>query len=247
MQTWIPRGAVIGAAMALLLSLLAVVEDQSMRSPGLPVLISPSPQPGTVITGTALVVAAANGASAAHPGYTGYAFGSTGTQVWMPSSDTGLLVATLGGLVAVLAVLLGLAILALWLPTGSQRDDASGLTLADRWLKLADECAFLYDELDELQPHLDAGGRQLADHVCLRLREILERRGVQVIAGDTTFDHNRHQPSGPLEHAITGAPVADTTSPGFAVGRRVLRRARVRLAADQVAQQAEDTETCKQT
>jgi molecular chaperone GrpE (heat shock protein) len=97
------------------------------------------------------------------------------------------------------------------------------------WVQLVEECVGLFDELDRLRPDLDVACQDFADHVGCRLQEILERSGVTRIAGDPDFDRSRHQP-----HATgatrPGAPVAETLSPGFAVGRRVFRRAVVRIA-----------------
>ncbi|HYH84899.1 MAG TPA: hypothetical protein VEX60_05405 [Pyrinomonadaceae bacterium] len=98
------------------------------------------------------------------------------------------------------------------------------------WLKLIEECVHLLDEVDRYMPDFEPAKQELAEHVIYRVREILERSGVGVIADETSFDRNRHQPENPRAGLTNGAPVAETLSPGFAVGRRVLRRARVRLA-----------------
>jgi hypothetical protein len=99
-----------------------------------------------------------------------------------------------------------------------------------RWLRLVEELVSLLDELERHQPQFDPATRDLAGHVGLRVQEILERSGVTVIEGETAFDRSRHQPEQGAAHARAGAAVLETLRPGLAVGRRVLRRARVRLA-----------------
>jgi hypothetical protein len=104
----------------------------------------------------------------------------------------------------------------------------NGETLLDneQWLTLVEDAVELVDELERHRADWDAGGRRVADHVVLRLTELLQRSDVEVIARDRTFDRRRHAASRG-QHA--GAPIARTISPGFAVERRVLRRARVEL------------------
>ncbi len=98
-----------------------------------------------------------------------------------------------------------------------------------RWMKLVEECVEVVDELDDHMGSFDAPRREVAGHVILRLEEILGRSGVEIISNDAIFDRARHKPE--ADHAATdnGAAVGETLSPGFAVGSRVLRRARVRL------------------
>jgi len=97
------------------------------------------------------------------------------------------------------------------------------------WMKLVEECVEVVDELDEHMGSFDAPRREVAGHVLLRLEEILGRSGVGIISNDTVFDRARHKPD--ADHAATdnGAVVRETLSPGFVVGPRVLRRARVQL------------------
>jgi molecular chaperone GrpE (heat shock protein) len=102
--------------------------------------------------------------------------------------------------------------------------------LDDRqWLGLVEECVELYDELDEASPHLDPGGQQMAAMICARLRAVLEEAGVTVIEGESRFDRHRHRPVPNAGGIATGSPIVETLSPGFAVDRRVLRRAAVRV------------------
>jgi hypothetical protein len=101
-----------------------------------------------------------------------------------------------------------------------------------RWLGLVEECAALLDELERNRESLEPSARELADHVELRLQEILERSGVMVIADETTFDRGRHQAERGASRARPGDAILETLRPGLAVGRRVLRRAIVRLASD---------------
>lgn len=98
-----------------------------------------------------------------------------------------------------------------------------------RWMKLVEECVEVVDELDSHMDSFDETRREVAGHVILRFEEILGRSGVEIISNDAIFDRVRHKPD--ANHAAThdGAVVRETLSPGFAVGPRVLRRARVRL------------------
>jgi molecular chaperone GrpE (heat shock protein) len=94
------------------------------------------------------------------------------------------------------------------------------------WLKLVNECTDLYDELDTHADGLDAAGREIAEHACLRLQEILQRNGVELIDQDGPFERKLHQLPAGAPTAGAGPPIQVVT-PGFRVGRRILRRARV--------------------
>lgn len=98
-----------------------------------------------------------------------------------------------------------------------------------RWTKLVEECVEVVDELDDHMSDFDAPRRDVARHVILRLEEILERSGVEVIENDISFDRARHKPAPASAATAPGAFISETLSPGFAVGPRVLRRARVRV------------------
>jgi hypothetical protein len=100
----------------------------------------------------------------------------------------------------------------------------------EHWLKLVEECVLLYNDLDQRLARFDPDRKELAEHILLQLEEILERSGVELITEDTIFERRRHQAVQPASEAIPGTPIVETLSPGFAVGRHVLRRARVRLA-----------------
>ena len=97
-------------------------------------------------------------------------------------------------------------------------------------MKLVEEYVEMVDELYEHMESFDAPRREVARHVILRLEEILGRSGVEIISKDTIFDRARHMPDADHCALDNGATVGETLSPGFAVGPRVLRRARVRLA-----------------
>jgi molecular chaperone GrpE (heat shock protein) len=97
------------------------------------------------------------------------------------------------------------------------------------WMKLVEECVEVIDELDRHMTSLDPQHQELADHVIIRLGEVLERSGVDVISDEAAFDSKRHRPERAGSRTSPGATIAETMSPGFAVGRRVLRRARVRV------------------
>ncbi len=98
------------------------------------------------------------------------------------------------------------------------------------WLKLVEECVDLFDELDGQLECLDAGGPEIAEHVCLRLQEIMQRCGVELIDQPGAFERTLHQPIGTRTGLSTAA--VSIISPGFRVGRRILLRARVRFAQD---------------
>lgn len=99
------------------------------------------------------------------------------------------------------------------------------------WVNLIEEVVEFFDEVDRLRSELDpAEGREFAGHVCCRLVEILERSGVTIISNETVFDRARHVPQGKVVPPVGGDAIIETVSPGFAVGRRVFRRALVRLA-----------------
>ncbi len=103
-------------------------------------------------------------------------------------------------------------------------------SLDDRaWLKLVEECVALFDEMDRHLADFDPKRRELAEHVLFRLRELLERSGIEVIAQEEPFDRHRHQAVAPPGGHPQRMAVAEVLSPGFAVRQRVLRRARVRL------------------
>lgn len=97
------------------------------------------------------------------------------------------------------------------------------------WMKLVEECVEVVDELDEHLDSFDAPRREVARHMILRLEEILGRSGVEIISNEVIFDRARHKPDADHAAIDNGAAVRETLSPGFAVGPRVLRRARVRL------------------
>jgi molecular chaperone GrpE (heat shock protein) len=97
------------------------------------------------------------------------------------------------------------------------------------WMKLVEQCVGIVDELDHHMTAFDPQLQELADHVILRLGEVLERSGVDVISDDIAFDSRRHRPEKAGSRTSPGATITETLSPGFAVGRRVLRRARVRV------------------
>ena len=110
-------------------------------------------------------------------------------------------------------------------PPGERRDPSGD----EHWIELAEGCVEVIDELDQNADGFDEPRRDLAEHVMLRLEEVLERSGVEVIVDDPVFDRARHRPVPSDGAASTGATISETLSPGFAVGRRVLRRARVRV------------------
>jgi hypothetical protein len=126
----------------------------------------------------------------------------------------------------------GAGIVALAPSREETQDPGSGLGSPSedgRWTKLVEECVEVVDELDEHMDSFDAPRREVAGHVVLRLEEILGRSGVEIISNDATFDRVRHKPYSTHAATDNGAAIHETLSPGFAVGPRVLRRARVRV------------------
>ena len=102
-------------------------------------------------------------------------------------------------------------------------------TLENRsWLSLVEDNIAIYDELDRNMESFDEQSKQLGEHILLRLEEILERSGVSLIQGETTFDRHRHQPIPVTTSVAHGAPIIATLSSGFVVDGRILRRAHVR-------------------
>ncbi len=108
------------------------------------------------------------------------------------------------------------------------RDEEDSLD-NERWVDLAEECVDMVDELDRTMARFDPEKQELADHVIWRLAEVLERSGVELISDDTAFDSKRHKPEKATSRTASGATISEILTPGFAVGRRVLRRARVRV------------------
>jgi GrpE len=114
----------------------------------------------------------------------------------------------------------------------ARRATAPGPPSDDRaWIQLVEEDVELIDELDRHRSRLDDSGRALADHVTSRLQEALERSGVEVIEGDVRYDRMRHAAVQSDRPSLQGAAIAEVVSPGFAIGRQVVRRARVRLGS----------------
>ncbi len=102
-----------------------------------------------------------------------------------------------------------------------------------QWVSLVEECVELFDEFERHKESFDDSSRELAEHINSRLQEILERAGVETIASDSNFDPRRHKPKNAISvEATVNALIAETISPGFAIGPRVLRRAHVRLVEE---------------
>jgi hypothetical protein len=100
----------------------------------------------------------------------------------------------------------------------------------ESWLHLAEECIGIFDELDRIAPNVDTARQEMIRHVKSRLQEILTRSGVKLISHDTAYDRSRHQLEPPNLDIPSGTPTIEIVSPGFVVGRRVLRPAHVRVA-----------------
>lgn len=98
------------------------------------------------------------------------------------------------------------------------------------WVGLAEECVALFDELERHKPDFSAAQQEVTDHVQTRLLELLERSGVEIIVTDKSFDRLRHQAEKASHKVPRGTAIQAVISPGFAIGRRILRRARVQVS-----------------
>jgi hypothetical protein len=107
-------------------------------------------------------------------------------------------------------------------------DDGPGKD--EKWMELVEECAGVIKDLDRHMDGFDPARRDLADHVILSMAEGLERAGVDLILDDDeVFDNKRHEPADTQVRTAPGATITEIVSPGIAVGRRVLRKAQVRV------------------
>lgn len=90
--------------------------------------------------------------------------------------------------------------------------------------KLVRECVDLFDEMVEIA---DGGGPagEIADHVCSQLTELLQRCGVTILGEEPLYDLTKHQFIGSKPKAPDSFTVV---RPGFALGAKVLRRAKVK-------------------
>ena len=67
------------------------------------------------------------------------------------------------------------------------------------WLKLVENCVDLFDELNSHLDHFDPSGREVAEHTCLRLQDVLESIADRLgISG--------------ADHAVVHAPRPDARS-----------------------------------
>jgi hypothetical protein len=97
------------------------------------------------------------------------------------------------------------------------------------WFSLVEECVELVKKLDSQQKGLDSARQEMVQYFVSQLQESLQRGGVQVITDEPIYDSVRHQVAPARPNVPTGSRIVETLSPGFAVGERILRRARVRL------------------
>lgn len=153
-----------------------------------------------------------------------------------------LLLLAIGAAVAALLVVIAVALLTLASDNQRSRTTRRAAVVPEvrqapptdrtgdgRWIKLSEGCVEVIDELDQNLDGFDVQSRALAEHVSLRLEEVLERSGVAVIKDEANFDRARHKSVRGGGETLVGATISETVSPGFAVGQRVLRRARVRV------------------
>lgn len=119
-------------------------------------------------------------------------------------------------------------------PMQASRRDSGTSPAADPlenkpWVGLVEECVAVIEDLERHMDDFDEPRREIAGHIVSRLEEALARSGVEVISDEEAFDRNRHRPVEESAANASDAAISEILSPGFVVGRRVLRRARVRL------------------
>jgi len=95
------------------------------------------------------------------------------------------------------------------------------------WLGLAEECVSLYDEMFCLSSEVSPESKEMLLHLMIRIQQTLERSDVEVTEDVRSFDRLRHKDVGKSMPA-DGTPVVATLSPGYSVGRKVLRKAIVK-------------------
>lgn len=121
-------------------------------------------------------------------------------------------------------------------PEDGQPDATSAWTSSPlqnkEWTSLVEECTEMMDDFERMQTDLDDAGREVAEMAVSRLQELLERRGVDLIADERAFDLKRHKPV-PMREVPEGTTIEETLAPGLCVGNRVFRRAQVRVKWEQ--------------
>lgn len=90
------------------------------------------------------------------------------------------------------------------------------------------DCADLLIQLEDMEGRLDEKAKPLAEHVKINLQEIIERAGANRIDGEVRFDVARHQPV-PAKVVAKGSTIKATLGPGYEVGGKIVKRARVVL------------------
>lgn len=130
-----------------------------------------------------------------------------------------------------------------FIPSGpglAAAESPQGFEASSRGMEMVEEMVELIGEMEEDAEQLNRDQPESAEicrHVALRMTLMLARNGVTVIgikeqgAVETSmgqaFDRARHQPA-TIDIPADGAQIIEVISPGFAVGQRILRRARVR-------------------
>ncbi len=97
------------------------------------------------------------------------------------------------------------------------------------YFKLIKECVDLFDELDSQRAFFDPARLEVAEHVCSRLQEILQRSGVEPIVDSAPYDRTLHHLEAPSTEIADKTTPVIILSPGFRAGRMILRRARAKL------------------
>lgn len=94
------------------------------------------------------------------------------------------------------------------------------------YVKVMEDLMRLSSEIRRLADHAPDDSRDALDYIYEQLEDVFERNGLTMIEGETVYDVCRHQPV-PAALVPDGTPVEKTLVPGWALDRKVLRRAKV--------------------
>lgn len=100
---------------------------------------------------------------------------------------------------------------------------------ADRFVRAVEELTKLVAILDRQKGQVDEVTRPWLNYLIDQVTGVLVRCDVELIDGEAMYRRARHEPVGSAAMPAEGQEIVETLRPGFALGRRVLLRARVRL------------------
>lgn len=100
---------------------------------------------------------------------------------------------------------------------------------ADRFVQAVGELTELVAVLDRQRGQVDEVARPWLDYLIDQVTGVLVRCDVELIDSEAAYRRARHEPVGSAAMPAEGQEIVETIRPGFALGRRVLLRARVRL------------------